>query len=253
MLQKIFKDTKTENTSWELDTANIPAHVAIIMDGNGRWAKKRGMPRSFGHRAGAETLKRIVRAASDLGIKTLTVYAFSTENWKRPEEEVSLLMGLFEEYLKKNILDLKENDVRMKFVGHISGLSKKLQDIIAETEKDTACNKGLVLNIAINYGGRDELVHAMQKIGERVKQGNLLPEEIDENTVAQYLYTAPDAEVDLLIRPGSDCRISNFLLWQIAYAELWFTEQFWPDFTKETLLEAIAAYQSRERRFGGLK
>lgn len=251
MLQKLFKSGTEKSVS--IEEQNIPAHIAIIMDGNGRWAKRRGLPRTFGHREGAETLKKIVRAADELGVKVLTVYAFSTENWKRPEEEVSLLMKLFEEYIKNNLLDLTENQVRLRFIGDRSGLSSKLQQIIEDTEKDTVHHEGLVLQVAINYGGRDELVHAVKGICQAVQDHQLSMDEITEETVGSYLYTAPISDVDLLIRPGSDCRISNFLLWQIAYAELWFTDTFWPDFTKETLLEAIHAYQGRERRFGGLK
>lgn len=242
-----------KNLEEQLDMNNIPRHIAIIMDGNGRWAKKRAMPRSYGHHAGAETLKKIVRDASDLGVKVLTVYAFSTENWKRPEDEVSYLMGLIEEYLKKNILELHENNVQMHFIGGIERLNDTLRKVIEQAESDTAHNTGLVLNLAINYGGRLEITQAVQKVAQDVKAGKIDCSDITEDTIAQYLYTAPDNDVDLLIRPGADLRVSNFLLWQMAYAEFWFTDKFWPDFTKDTLIEAILSYQGRERRFGGLK
>jgi undecaprenyl diphosphate synthase len=236
-----------------LDKNNIPHHIAIIMDGNGRWAKRRGMPRSYGHHAGADTLKQIVRDTSDLGVKVLTVYAFSTENWKRPEDEVSYLMNLIEEYLRKNLRALEENNVSLHFIGDIGRLNSKLQQIIREAEKNTVHNTGLVLNLAINYGGRLEITEAVQHIASNVLQHTITIDEINESLVEKYLYTTPHNDVDLLIRPGADKRISNFLLWQMAYAEFWFTELCWPDFTKETLIAAILSFQSRDRRFGGLK
>ncbi|WP_427113554.1 isoprenyl transferase [Megasphaera sueciensis] len=248
------KESNTKHLSEEmLDKNNMPHHIAIIMDGNGRWAKKRGMPRSYGHHAGADTLKQIVRDTSDLGVKVLTVYAFSTENWKRPKDEVSYLMNLIEEYLRKNLRALEENNVSLHFIGDIGGLNNKLQQIICDAEQDTANNTGLVLNLAINYGGRLEITEAMQHIASDVLRHTITIDEINESLVGKYLYTAPHNDVDLLIRPGADKRVSNFLLWQMAYAEFWFTELCWPDFTKETLIEAILSFQSRDRRFGGLK
>ena len=238
------KKKEEQHTGIELlDTNNIPRHVAIIMDGNGRWAKRRSMPRSYGHRAGADTLKKIVAAAGELGIKVLTVYAFSTENWKRPDEEVSYIMKLM-----KN-----EHNVRLHFIGDLSRLSPSLRQAFDEAEQNMAGNTGLILNVAVNYGGRLELTQAMQKLASDVKAGRLEPEDITEDSLASYLYTAPENDVDLLIRPGADKRVSNFLLWQMAYAEFWYTDLCWPDFTKETLIEAILAFQGRERRFGGLK
>lgn len=236
-----------------LDKTNIPRHVAIIMDGNGRWAKRRKMPRSYGHRAGADTLKKIVAAAGELGVQVLTVYAFSTENWKRPDEEVSYIMKLMKEYLSKNLLELNEHNVRLHFIGDLSRLSPDLRQAFADAEARMADNTGLLLNVAVNYGGRLELTQAMQKLAADVKEGRLSPSDITEDTVGAYLYTAPENNVDLLIRPGADKRVSNFLLWQIAYAEFWYTDLCWPEFTKETLIEAIFAFQHRERRFGGLK
>ncbi|MCI1750121.1 MAG: isoprenyl transferase [Megasphaera cerevisiae] len=236
-----------------LDRENIPRHVAIIMDGNGRWARHKGLPRSYGHHAGADTLKRIVIAASDLGIQVLTVYAFSTENWKRPDDEVSYIMKLMNEYLAQNLLELEEHNVKLRFIGDMSRLNPSLQSVFHKTEQNMMNNTGLLLNVAVNYGGRLELTHALQRAAADVKAGLLKPEEINENTLSAYLYTAPENDVDLLIRPGADKRVSNFLLWQMAYAEFWFTDLFWPDFTKETLIEAILSFQGRERRFGGLK
>ena len=235
-----------------LDPQNIPHHVAIIMDGNGRWAKRRNMPRSYGHRAGADTLKRIVVAASDLGIKVLTVYAFSTENWKRPDTEVSYIMKLMNDYLRKNLLELHEHNVKLHFIGDMSRLNPMLQEAFQQAEEEMKDNTGLVLNVAVNYGGRLELTQAMQ-IAIEVQKGILQPQDITEATISRYLYTEPENDVDLMIRPGADKRVSNFLLWQLAYAEFWYTDLCWPDFTKETLIEAILSFQGRERRFGGLK
>lgn len=236
-----------------LDPNNIPRHVAIIMDGNGRWAKRKGLPRSYGHRAGADTLKRIVIAADDLGIKVLTVYAFSTENWKRPDEEVTYIMKLMKSYLSKNLLQLKEHNVRLHIIGDMKRLHPDLQEAFAQAEAEMADNTGLILNVAVNYGGRLEITQAARKLAEAVQAGDIQPEAITEATLSRYLYTEPENDVDLLIRPGADKRVSNFLLWQMAYAEFWFTQLCWPDFTKDTLVEAILSFQGRERRFGGLK
>lgn len=198
-----------------LDKNNIPRHVAIIMDGNGRWAKRKGMPRSYGHRAGADTLKRIVIAADELGIKVLTVYAFSTENWKRPEEEVSYIMKLMKNYLSHNLLQLKEHNVQLHIIGDRTRLHPELQEAFAQAEADMASNTGLVLNVAVNYGGRLEMVQAVRRLADDVKAGRCDVGDIDEDRLSSYLYTAPDNDVDLLIRPGDDKRVSNFLLWQM--------------------------------------
>ena len=238
MLRKLFK--RDTSSTINIDENNVPRHVAIIMDGNGRWAKRRGMPRSMGHRAGADVLKEIVIAADEIGIRALTVYGFSTENWKRPEQEVSLLMALIKEYLQKN-------------VQYMQGLSEELQAIISDSELLTKNNTGLTLQLAINYGGRDEIVRTVQELTQSVLDGQLAVQDITEQYISDHLYTQEFSDVDLLIRPSKDYRISNFLLWQLAYAEFWFTDLHWPDFTKETLLEAVAAYQKRERRFGGLQ
>ncbi len=251
MLRKLFK--RNTSSTINIDENNVPRHVAIIMDGNGRWAKRRGMPRSMGHRAGADVLKEIVIAADEIGISALTVYGFSTENWKRPEQEVSLLMALIKEYLQKNVQYMHEHNVLIRFIGHIQGLSDELQTIISDSELLTKNNTGLTLQLAINYGGRDEIVRTVQELTQSVLDGQLAVQDITEQYISDHLYTQEFSDVDLLIRPSKDYRISNFLLWQLAYAEFWFTDLHWPDFTKETLLEAVAAYQKRERRFGGLQ
>ena len=250
MLKKIFN--RNQPSTSDIDNNAIPKHVAIIMDGNGRWAKRRGMPRSMGHKAGADVLKQIIIAADELGIKALTVYGFSTENWKRPEQEVSLLMSLIKEYLNKNVKYMHEHNVRIRFIGFIGGLSQELQSIIEDAEQLTKNNTGLTLQLAINYGGRDEIVRTICDISESVANGSIRIDDITENYVSEHLFTKEFSDVDLLIRPSGDFRISNFLLWQIAYAEFWFTDLHWPDFTKDTLIEAVIAYQKRERRFGGL-
>ena len=251
MLKKLF-NRKPSDTP-DIDSNAIPKHVAIIMDGNGRWAKRRGMPRSMGHRAGADVLKQIVIAADEIGIRALTVYGFSTENWKRPEQEVSLLMALIKEYLNNNVKYMHEHNVRIRFIGYISALSDELQKIIRDAELLTQNNTGLTLQLALNYGGRDEIVRTIRNITNSVVDGSITTDDITEDYVSSQLFTKEFSDVDLLIRPSSDFRISNFLLWQLAYAEFWFTDLYWPDFTKETLLEAVAAYQKRERRFGGLR
>lgn len=251
MLKKLFN--RKPSDTLDIDSNAIPKHVAIIMDGNGRWAKRRGMPRSMGHRAGADVLKQIVIAADEIGIRALTVYGFSTENWKRPEQEVSLLMALIKEYLNNNVKYMHEHNVRIRFIGYIGALSEELQKIIRDAELLTQNNTGLTLQLALNYGGRDEIVRTIRNITNSVVDGSITTDDITEDYVSSQLFTKEFSDVDLLIRPSSDFRISNFLLWQLAYAEFWFTDLYWPDFTKETLLEAVAAYQKRERRFGGLR
>ena len=237
----------------QLDPKKLPKHIAIIMDGNGRWAQKRGLPRTLGHRAGVETLRAIVTAASEIGVGVLTTYAFSTENWKRPADEVNLLMSLFSEYLDNEISELHENKVQIRFIGKIDGLAKSLQHKIDQAVQMTAGNTGLILNIAVNYGGRAEIVRAVQIIAQKALNKEILPADITEDTIKKELYTPDIPDPDLLIRPSGDLRISNFLLWQSAYAELWFTNLNWPDFKPKHLIQAILDYQQRERRFGGLK
>ena len=231
----------------------LPGHVAIIMDGNGRWAGKRGLPRVAGHRAGMNTLKEIVTCADELGIRIVTLFAFSTENWKRPRWEVDFLMRLPEEYLKKELPFLMEKNVALRAMGDLEQLPAITLKAIRGAMQATRDNTGMVLNFALNYGGRKEILNAVKIISQKVKQGALKTEEIEENLFAKYLYTGDLPDPDLLIRPSGELRISNFLLWQMAYTELWFTKVLWPDFKKEHFLEAILDYQERERRFGGVK
>lgn len=230
----------------------IPKHIAIIMDGNGRWAKEHGKIRTAGHQAGAEVLKDIVKAADNLGVKVLTVYAFSTENWKRPKMEVDFIMQLLGSYLKKEIPEFNANNVQVRFVGSREGLPKSVLEELDLVLRSTAKNTGIILNLAINYGGREEIVSAAKKIVGAVQKGDLKVEDIDEKCFENFLYTGDLPAPDLLIRTGGDFRISNFLLWQLAYTEIWTTETYWPDFTPELLQAAVAEFGKRERRFGGL-
>ena len=222
------------------------------MDGNGRWAESRGLPRVMGHRAGVEALKSTLRLCSDWGIKALTAYAFSTENWARPGDEVNFLMTLFERVLQKELRSLEEEQVRIRFLGDLEGLPEKLQELIADATERTAGNDGIHFNVCTNYGGRRELVRAAQRLAQRAADGELDPLQIDENSVAAELFTAGEQDPDLLIRTSGEHRISNFLLWQLAYAEIHVTDVFWPDFGPEALTRALLDYQSRQRRFGGL-
>lgn len=235
----------------ELDKSNLPKHIAIIMDGNRRWAKKRGLDAKTGHKQGADTLENIVKFANKLGISYLTVYAFSTENWKRTEEEVGALMLLLQNYLEDFLQRVDTENVKIRILGDITKLPKGLQRSIQKCVAKTKENTGLVLNIAFNYGGRDEIVKAVQQIAKKVQEGKLKPEEIQENTVEKELYTAGQPDPDLLIRTSGEMRTSNFLPWQLVYSEFLFMDKYWPDFTGEDLLEAIAIYQKRNRKFGG--
>ena len=230
----------------------IPAHVGIIMDGNGRWAKLRRLPRSAGHTAGANNFRTITRYASKVGVKVLTIYAFSTENWSRPSEEVSALMTLFKEYLEEALRDFMEENIRVRFIGDISAFSPKLQALIHEVESASAPKTGMVLNLAMNYGGRAELVRAARHFAEDVKNGEKVPEDLSEETFSRYLYTAGQPDPDLIIRPSGEQRLSNFLLWQSAYAEFVYFDILWPDFKPENLDEAIRIYSRRQRRFGSV-
>lgn len=230
----------------EIDLNNLPQHIGIIMDGNGRWAKKRGLPRSAGHKAGAESLKKIITEANKLGVKYATVYAFSTENWKRPKDEVDYLMSLLMDYLINAEKTLAGENVVIKAIGSRKELSEEMQKQIIKTEEFTKNNTGIVMNIALNYGGRDEIVHAVNEI---IKSGE---KEISIKTIEKHLYTAGQPDVDLLIRTSGEERLSNFMLWQISYAEMWFTDKLWPDFKPKDLRRAILDYQHRGRRFGGV-
>ena len=224
----------------------LPRHVAVICDGNGRWAKMRGLPRIMGHKRGVDALKEVLRTCNDWGIEALTAYAFSTENWKRPQEEVDFLMTLFERVLREM---MKEN-VRIKFAGNLKALPNSLQDQISAAMEETQNNRGIQFTVATNYGGRQEILAACRAIAQKVEQGLLKPDEIDEDTFASHLYTAGIHDPDLLIRTSGEMRISNFLLWQIAYTEIYVTEALWPDFDRNELHCALRAYQKRDRRFG---
>lgn len=245
----------SNHTTPQLEMDKIPAHVAIIMDGNGRWATRQHLPRIAGHKAGMNTVKKIAIAASDLGVKVLTLYAFSTENWKRPESEVSYLMKLPIRFFNTFVPDLVKHNVRVMVMGHVDGLPAATQKAVKKAMSDTADCDGMVLNFALNYGGRDELVCAMKAIAQSVQEGKLSPQQVDEKLIDQHLMTAPLGAVsdpDLLIRTSGEERISNFLLWQIAYSELVFVDQAWPDFDGDSLRAAISTFQHRHRRFGGL-
>lgn len=230
----------------------IPQHVAIILDGNGRWAKSKGMPRNYGHTMGAKNVETVCQAAYDLGVKYLTLYAFSTENWNRPESEVNALMKLLESYLKNCIRTADKNHMRVRVIGDTSRLSEKFQNQIRELEAASANNDGLNLQIAINYGSRDEMVRGMRRMCKDVLEGRRELDEIDETVFTDYLDTAGIPDPDLLIRTSGEQRLSNYLLWQLAYSEFYFTDVPWPDFHKEELERAIEAYNKRDRRFGGL-
>ena len=248
------KDPVSENMA--IDMERIPHHIAIIMDGNGRWAQKRHLPRVAGHKQGMQTVKTITIAASNLGVKVLTLYAFSTENWKRPSSEVNYLMQLPIRFFSTFVPDLVKNNVRVMVMGDIQRLPAKTQQAVNDAVADTANCDGMVLNFALNYGSRDEITRAVQEVAAAVQAGTISPEAIDEELVSQHLMTAPlgeFADPDLLIRTSGEERISNFLLWQLAYSELEFVPVHWPDFDAESLKRAIIEFQGRHRRFGGLK
>lgn len=229
---------------------NIPQHVAIILDGNGRWAKSKGMPRNYGHTVGAKNVENVCRAADELGIKYVTMYAFSTENWNRPKNEVDALMKLLESYLKNCIKTAERNHMRVRVIGDIRRLDEKFQDSIRRLEEASAQNDGLNLTIAINYGSRDEITRGVQKIAKQVAEGKIRPEDITESMISDNLDTAGIPDPDLLIRTSGELRLSNYLLWQLGYSEFYFTDVPWPDFDKKELEKAIEAYNMRDRRFG---
>lgn len=233
----------------EIDLNRLPLHIGIIMDGNGRWAKKRGLPRSAGHSAGADALKKIVTECNNIGIKYITVYAFSTENWNRPKEEVDFLMNLLLDYLKNAEKTLSGENVVIRAIGSRAELTEEIREQIIKTENFTKNNTGIVMNIALNYGGREEIIHAVKEICE----AGTAPEEIDEKLFSSHLYTKDQPDIDLLIRTSGEQRLSNFLLWQNSYSELWFTDKLWPDFKKADLHSAIIDFQKRNRRFGGVQ
>ncbi len=232
---------------------NVPAHIAIIMDGNGRWANNRGLPRSAGHRAGLERVRDTVAFCLETGVRYLTLYAFSTENWQRPENEVGFLMNLFEQSLPVEAAKLHQHHVKIRFIGLKQGLPAKLLELMEQAETLTVNNNALTLNIAINYGGRSEIVFAIKGLVRSVLEKEITPEEITELTLADHLFTPGQPDPDLLIRPGGENRTSNFLIWQLAYTELYFSDLYWPDFSREQLLKACEYYSRRERRFGRVK
>lgn len=230
----------------------LPRHVGIIMDGNGRWAKKRGLPRTAGHTVGANNFRTITKYCSSIGIPYLTVYAFSTENWKRPADEVQALMKLFRQYLEEALRDFQEENIKVIFIGDKSGFAPNLQALIEETERASANKTGMVLNIAMNYGGRDEITKAARELALKVKEGTLSVDDINEQAISDHLYTASQPDPDLIIRPSGERRISNFLLWQSAYAEYVTMDVLWPDFKPKDLEKALDEYAARNRRFGGV-
>lgn len=244
----LFKQKQTV----QVDFVHLPRHVAIIMDGNGRWAKKRGLPRTAGHAAGAENFRTIATYCKEIGLEYLTVYAFSTENWKRPDEEVSAIMGLLRKYLLEAIGRMERDRVKMHFFGDLSPLSEELRVLCMETEEISKRYEGCQVNICLNYGGRDEILRAARAFSRDCAEGKSDPNHLTEEQFSHYLFSAGVPDPDLVIRPSGEVRISNFLLWQSAYAEFYFTDVLWPDFSKEELHRALAAYQSRSRRFGGV-
>ncbi|WP_010292753.1 isoprenyl transferase [Clostridium senegalense] len=248
-----FKGSEKKEEKIILDSNNIPKHIAIIMDGNGRWAKDRGLARMLGHREGMKTIKRILNRASDLGVKYLTLYAFSTENWKRPKEEVGALMKLIIEFAHKECEDLKKNNVIVKTIGDLDKLPNTSLEAINMLKEETKNNTGIVLNIALNYGGRDEIIVATKEICKQLLNGKISIDDINEELVNNNLYTAGMPDPDLIIRPSGEQRLSNYLLWQSAYSEFWYSNIKWPDFSEKDLERAIYDYQNRDRRFGAVK
>lgn len=241
--------SEEEKLLHEIDLSRLPVHIAIIMDGNGRWAEKRNLPRIEGHKAGSKAVREAVEACARLGVKYLTLYAFSKENWRRPASEVAMLWELLYDYLRKEDKELVKNKIRLKVIGQQEGIPKKVRQELERVEELTRNFDTMVVLLALNYGGRTEIVEAVKKI---IRENRLKPEEIDEATFSRYLYTADIPDPDLLIRTSGELRVSNFLLWQIAYAEIWITPDFWPDFSRRHLLQALVDYQKRERRFGAI-
>ena len=242
-----------ENKAGQVDLNNLPCHVAVIMDGNGRWAQKRGLPRSAGHKAGAETFRKLGTYCKHLGIDYLTVYAFSTENWKRPKDEVDGIMRLLEQYLHECIDTMEKDGNRLRFLGDLSVLTSELRELIDETNEISSRIEGFQANVCLNYGGRDEILHAARAFARDCAAGKRDADALTEEGFSHYLYSDGLPDPDLLIRPGGEKRISNYLLWQCAYSEFYFCDTLWPDFTEREFDKALIAYQQRERRFGGLK
>ena len=244
------QQTKLQDLPTDLKRELLPQHVAVIMDGNGRWAKRQGLPRIMGHKRGVDALKDLLRCCQDWGIQALTAYAFSTENWKRPQEEVDFLMTLFQRVLRQELREMVEENVQIKFVGNLQDLPRSLQQEISRSMEETKDNRGIRFSVATNYGGRQEILQACQAIAKLVQQGLLQPDEINEQVFESHLYTAGITDPDLLIRTSGEMRLSNFLLWQMAYGEIYITDALWPDFDRAEFHRALCAYQQRERRFG---
>ena len=242
-----------EHGAGQVDFTHLPRHIAIILDGNGRWARRRGLPRTAGHRAGSENFRTIATYCRDIGIQYLTVYAFSTENWKRPKDEVDTIMGLLKKYLLEAIDTMERDNVRLNFMGDLSVLTEELQDLAKQCNAISERLDGCLCSICLNYGGRAEIVHAAQNFAKDCLAGTVKPGDLTEDSFENYLYSSHIPSPDLLIRPGGEQRLSNFLLWQCAYSEFYFTDVLWPDFSKEELLKAIAVFQHRDRRFGEVK
>ena len=239
--------------SGQVEQNRLPRHIAIIMDGNGRWAKKRGLPRTAGHKAGAETFRRIATYCRDIGIDYLTVYAFSTENWKRSEEEVNAIMSLLKQYLLESIEKMERDNIRLRFLGDLTAIAPELRELVEKTDAISARMSGFQANVCLNYGGRDEIVRAVRRFAEDCREGRAAPELLTEKDFAAYLDTRGLPDPDLIIRPSAEIRTSNFLLWESAYSEYYFCDTLWPDFDERELDRAIADYQRRDRRFGGTK
>ncbi|MDF2722259.1 MAG: pyrophosphate synthase [Paenibacillus sp.] len=250
----LFKRSRSEQSTEtiEINPQNVPKHIAIIMDGNGRWAKRRGLPRIAGHQAGMKAVKKAVTAANDMGVQVLTLYAFSTENWKRPRDEVDFLMKLPQQFLALELDELVEKNVCVRLTGWKEGLPSHTLEAVESAIERTKHNNGLILNFALNYGSRHEIVNAVRNIAEQVRSGDLKPEDITESLISNHLLTQALPDPDLIIRTSGEIRISNFLLWQMAYSELWFTDIYWPEFTEHHLRQAVSEYQRRARRYGAL-
>ena len=251
-LEKII-DKKNNDLSKKIDKQKVPEHVAIIMDGNGRWATKKGLPRSFGHNKGVSTLKEILKASKRLGCKVITVYAFSSENWTRPKKEVDFLINLFSEVLRKEIKEIHEESTKIKFIGDLSPFPETLKKIISSSESLTKNNNEFVFNVCVNYGGRQEIVKVAKNLALKSSTGEIKPSEVDEELFNSELLTQGIKDPDLLIRTSGEKRLSNFLLWQLAYSEIYISDLLWPDFNEYEFLKAIVDYQSRKRRFGGIE
>lgn len=253
-VSRLFSGVKPRGDKGSVELSrNIPRHVAIIMDGNGRWAKKRGLPRVAGHREGMKAIRRVTRAADELGVEVLTLYAFSTENWKRPSDEVSYIMKLPVDFLETELPELVQRNVRVMTIGSEEGLPSHTVEAVHKFKNETRHNTGMILNFALNYGSRSEIVQAVQSLMDQVEKGTLKRDDITEETFNQALFTCALPDPDLLIRTSGEIRLSNFMLWQLAYAEMWFTDVMWPDFNEALFKEAIAAYQQRSRRYGSVE